>query len=109
MVLTVLSGISASAMTGKVWSDICHLGGALAAAVYLFVLPKLRALPEHEHDDAPATGKGAWARKIAAERKFQTQLDEVLQKVHREGIGNLTARDRKLLKQATERERQARQ
>ena len=109
MTLTVLQGITSDAMSANVWSAICHLGGALAAAAYLFVLPKLKHLPDRQHDDAPAKGKGAWARKIAAERKFQAQLDEVLAKVHREGIGNLTNRDRKLLKEATERERQARQ
>ena len=64
---------------------------------------------DRDYEDAPATGKGAWARKMAAQRKFQEQLDAVLAKLHREGIGNLTPRDRKLLKQATERERQARE
>jgi len=78
--------------------DAAHLAGMAAGAVYVFSESwrakfklKVRA--------------GRWERKIAAQRNLQVELDRILQKVHESGVGSLTPKEKKLLRQATEAER----
>ncbi len=74
-----------------------HLGGMIAGAVYVvsqswrdkFRL-KLRS--------------GAWEKKMTAQRNLQVEVDRILEKVHNSGIHNLTAKEKKVLKQATKAE-----
>jgi hypothetical protein len=43
--------------------------------------------------------------KATTQHSLQAELDEILDKVHREGIHSLTRREKKILKQATDVER----
>ena len=77
--------------------EAAHLGGMVAGAVYVvsqswrkkFIL-KLRS--------------GAWEKKMTTQRKLQADVDRILEKVHKQGIHSLTAKEKKTLKQATKAE-----
>jgi len=78
--------------------DAAHLAGMAAGAVYVFSQSwragiKLRIR------------SSLWKRKIAAERELRIELDRILQKVHDQGIHNLTSKEKKILRRATEAER----
>jgi len=77
--------------------EAAHLGGMVAGAVYVLSRPwrekfKLRAQA------------GAWQKKMAAQRKLQSELDRILQKVHDSGIHSLTSNEKRTLRKATEAE-----
>jgi membrane associated rhomboid family serine protease len=67
---------------------------------------------------APMLGLGWWGRLVdrtrryrkererASEQRIEVDIDGILQKVHRQGMNSLTRAERKLLKAATERQRQ---
>jgi membrane associated rhomboid family serine protease len=77
--------------------NAAHLAGMAAGAIYIFSQSwrtKLRLKIQ----------SGRWQKKIAAERKLQIELDRILQKVHESGIYSLTAKEKKILRQATEAE-----
>jgi membrane associated rhomboid family serine protease len=77
--------------------DAAHLAGMAAGAIYVFSQSwqtKLRLKIQ----------SGRWQKKVAAERNLQVELDRILQKVHDFGIYSLTAKEKKILKQATEAE-----
>ncbi|MEN8126521.1 MAG: rhomboid family intramembrane serine protease [Planctomycetota bacterium] len=48
--------------------------------------------------------KGAWTQKVERERNFQSEVDRILDKIHREGIGALSNREKQILQEATRRE-----
>ena len=48
--------------------------------------------------------KGAWQRKMHDERAFQAEVDRILEKVHESGINSRTRKEKRVLKEATERE-----
>ena len=50
--------------------------------------------------------KGAWARKVDRERNFQSEVDRILDKVHRDGIGSLNNNEKRILQEATRREQE---
>jgi membrane associated rhomboid family serine protease len=77
--------------------DAAHLAGMAAGAIYVFSQSwraKLRLKIQSSR----------LQRKIAAERNLQVELDRILQKVHDSGIHNLTPKEKKILRQATEAE-----
>lgn len=51
----------------------------------------------------------SWQRKAAQQRNLQLEVDRILQKVHEQGIHNLTAKERRILKKATQAERMKKQ
>jgi membrane associated rhomboid family serine protease len=77
--------------------DAAHLAGMATGAIYVLSQSwraKLRLKIQ----------SGRWQKKIDAERGLQMELDRILQKVHDSGIYSLTAKEKKILKQATEAE-----
>jgi membrane associated rhomboid family serine protease len=77
--------------------DAAHLAGMAAGAAYIFSQSwrtKLRLKIQ----------SGRWQKKIAEQRTLQIELDRILQKVHESGIYSLTAKEKNILKQATEAE-----
>jgi hypothetical protein len=48
--------------------------------------------------------KGAWSRKIEHERNFHSEVDRILDKIRRDGIGSLNKREKEILQEATRRE-----
>ncbi len=78
--------------------EAAHLSGMAAGAVYVLWKPWL------EKSKFKAK-EGSWERKMQKEKDFQARLDEILDKVHRSGLSSLTRKEKKILKEATRREK----
>lgn len=112
MTLTVLQGLTGENPMHAM-SDVAHLGGTLAAAAWIWVLPAMRgaSIPKAGGSDAGGDpGRmslqeklrdGAWERKMQKRREEQAEIDRILQKIHEQGIHKLNAREKRLLKNAT--------
>ncbi len=118
MALGVLGSISEAANTpaddngfqkalamSKAMSDVAHLGGAVAAAAWLwgskrFSLPRPRLFAKVQDN------RGAWERKIKRQEEEQAEVDRILQKIHEQGIESLSGKEKKLLQDATRRQKQ---
>ncbi len=82
--------------------EAAHFGGMLAGAAYILST----SWRERTFGNIQ---QGRWERKKAEERRMEQTLDEILDKVNREGLHSLTHKEKQLLKQATEAERQRKQ
>lgn len=82
-------------------SDAAHLGGAGAAAVWIWILPKLKAGAVRRKS---VDNRGAWQRKMQKLADEQAQIDSILAKIHENGIASLTGREKKILRDATRRQ-----
>ena len=78
-----------------------HLGGMAAGAVYV-LWPKWRKGVQTKSRTVQ------WESKINRERNFQAEVDRILDKVHNQGIASLTRKEKKMLREATQREQQQR-
>jgi len=78
--------------------DAAHLAGMAAGAAYV-VSQRWREALRYK-----LAGRLRQS-KAATQRSLQAELDQILDKVHREGIHSLTRREKKILKQATDAER----
>lgn len=98
-------------------SNIAHLGGALAAAVWLLgpAMLRGRSRPRVEMSDAPdyprpfATPResaGRWERKLREQDEEDTEVDRILEKIHTGGVGSLTREEKETLQRATKRQKQ---
>ena len=77
-----------------------HIAGMAAGAVYVLWGPFMQRFRlKHQ--------QGRWERKIAEQRGFQREVDRILSKVHESGVGSLTRNEKKILKEATEREQRS--
>lgn len=103
MLLLILTSLSQGQTTPRFWSDVAHLGGAVAAAVWIWLLPAGRRKLETVREDR---GRGAWQRKMEAARRDQQEIDRILDKIARQGLASLSGRERKLLRDATRRQQQ---
>ena len=102
-VLAVIAGLRVAAQGGTLEGGIshpAHLGGAMAAAVWIWVLPKLR-----RRRLVRASGAGRWEKKLQRERELEEKVDEILAKIRREGFNSLNRREKRILKQATDQQR----
>jgi membrane associated rhomboid family serine protease len=105
MVLLILSSFSAGHTTPKFWSDIAHLGGAVGAAIWVWGLPGLMVA----HASASKKlNEGAWKRKVKRREETEKTVDEILRKVHQQGINSLSKKEKDLLADATQRQRDGR-
>lgn len=83
-------------------SDAAHLGGAAAAAVWVWLLPKIQT----SMIDAKSQRKqGAWRRKMQRLADEQATIDRILDKIKQEGINSLSAKEKRTLQNATHRQR----
>jgi len=101
MILTVLPALSGK-ISREILSDICHLGGAGAAAVWIWVLPRIReslALKQVQ------LGKGAWERKLKRREADEAVVNIILDKIKNQGLTSLTGKEKKILQQATKRQK----
>lgn len=78
--------------------DVAHLGGAVAAAVWVLMGPRLH---ESWKFSRQRVKQGAWERKMAQKRNQQEEIDRILQKIHDSGIGSLTSGEKKILQNAS--------
>lgn len=79
--------------------EAAHLGGMAAGAAYVFSQSLRIQMRLHFRS-------ALWKRKLAADHRLQLQLDHILQKVRNSGIHTLTAKEKKILQRATEKERE---
>lgn len=103
MLARFASALGGDGFSGEVWSDIAHLGGALMGAFWIWVLPHLRGSVQ---ETRAKIGKGAWERKLKRQADEQAEVDRILDKIHTKGITSLTHREKKILKDATNRQQQ---
>jgi membrane associated rhomboid family serine protease len=101
MVLTVLSSLSAGHAAAAM-SDVAHLGGAAAAAVWIWVLPRLRTAG---FAFGGRLRQGAWERARKQQQVEQQEIDRILQKIHDQGLGGLTGKERRTLQNASHHQR----
>lgn len=78
--------------------EAAHLAGMAAGAIYV-LSESWRTRLRRKMQTA------AWQKKADERRNLQSEVDRILQKVHDSGIHSLTAKEKKILKQATETER----
>ena len=105
MVFIVLSSLSQGGHSSGFWSDTCHLGGAAAAAFYLWVVPAVGGIRlRRTFRGGPKAGSGAWKRRMDRMAAEQEQIDRILQKIHEHGVASLTRKEQKTLKDATKRQ-----
>jgi len=86
---------------GNAGGEAAHLAGMATGAVYVFSeswRARLKSRMRHRFGE----------RRVAAERDMQEDVDDILDKVHRQGIHSLTRREKRILKQATDAERRRR-
>jgi hypothetical protein len=109
MSLTVLQALAGSNPMGAM-SDVAHLGGTIMAAIWIWVLPRLQGdsigEPTGRKSLQEKLREGAWEQKMQKRRKEQQEIDRILQKIHEEGISKLTAREKKILKNATRKQQE---
>jgi membrane associated rhomboid family serine protease len=95
-----LSLISGGA--GSVVSHAAHFGGMVAGGLWVLAGPRLADI---RMETQQRVQEGAWQRKMEQEAKEQEEIDAILQKIQREGIDSLTPREKRTLKEATEKQR----
>ena len=108
MLLTLFQGLGAAQFRSPAfWSQAAHFGGAVTAAIWI--------LRERRHGlvggrGGPSVGErirqGQWERKMHRRQKIQQEIDGILEKIHTHGIASLSAHEKRLLKQATEMQRE---
>ena len=103
MILVIFSSLGSQQRSPRFWSDVAHLGGAVAAAVWIWVLPRLRGVTSQSR---AKLNQGAWERKMAKRRQEQAELDRILEKIRRNGINSITRKERQKLQEATRRQSQ---
>ena len=103
MILVVLMSAGSGVYRPEFWSQVAHLGGAVTAAVWIWILPKLRGTTARARTKL---NRGAWQRKMRRQADKQAEIDRILKKIHDQGINNLTRKEKKFLREATDRQRQ---
>lgn len=98
-----LSGIFASR---GIISHITHLGGIIVALIYIKLHP---IITEWYHNIVSglkeSENRRKKAAKLAEERYFEQNIDPILEKISKQGMQSLTAREKKVLKEASKNNR----
>ena len=89
----------------KFWSHVAHFGGAATAGVWI--------LSERRRGVGGPVGggfvakvrKGQWDRKIKEREGSRREVDRILDKIHTRGIASLSAKEKRVLKNASEQQR----
>lgn len=94
MLLFVLNVLMGGRNAG---GDAAHLGGMAAGTAYVLLAPRLGKYKLK-------TRAGSWEKKMETQRMLQIEVDRILAKVHRSGLHSLTAKEKRILKKATQEE-----
>ena len=97
MILLVLQKFG-SGQGEKAMSDVAHLGGAVAAAGWTWLLPMVERTRE-------AQRKGQWERKLQRRAAEQAEVDGILDKIRESGMASLSRADKKKLREASQEKR----
>ena len=104
MVLPILAGLGnleqAPAMA-NFWSQVAHFGGVAAAAVWIWIVPRVR---EASSEAVEKMNEGAWKRKMQKRVLRQAEIDRILQKIKDKGLNSLSRKERKTLQDETRRQ-----
>ena len=84
------------------WSDVAHLGGVVPAAAWLWGFPKISNIKFNVEQKVQ---DGNWQRKMQKIQEEEAQVDAILDKIKDKGIASLTGKEKKILKQATDRQK----
>lgn len=98
----VISGLMLLSGGGGGISHAAHFGGMIFALGWLVIVPRLR---EHSAETRQKLNEGAWQKKQQQQQQQNEQIDRILAKIRNEGIGSLSSREKKILQDATERQR----
>lgn len=83
-----------------------HLGGALVGYLYLkYDVLGWRARRWLRRARATVSGSSTRSRRVDPDPEMQEQIDTILEKISREGMGSLTEEEKKLLRESAERAR----
>jgi len=104
-IYSVLMGLRDGAPLGGGISHVAHLGGAAAAAAYLWLWPVLRGRLGLDRLTRRPGGAGAWQRRAERRRREDAKVDRILAKIHRDGLESLSWFDRRTLRRAADRKR----
>ena len=85
----------------RFWSEVSHLGGTIPAAIWLWGIPKFSSIKFNVEQKVQ---QGNWQRKIEKIQEEETQVNAILDKIKDKGIASLSNKEKKILKQATERQ-----
>ena len=78
-----------------------HLGGAVMAAVWVWVLPRLQGAAQ---EASLARKQGSWDRKMKQRADEQAEIDRILDKIRVKGLNSLSHREKDTLQKATKRQ-----
>lgn len=101
--LNVLIGVRAAMEGGTIAGGIshpAHLGGAAAAAAYIWIWPLIRMRPRR----GGLTGRGRWARKLQRQHREDEAVDRILDKIRRKGLRSLNRWEKRTLRKASQRQ-----
>jgi len=79
-------------------ADACHLAGMVTAFVYIMASPWWQQIRSHQRQMKQE-------KEYLAEEAEQKEVDRILEKVHQHGIQSLSRHEKKVLQNATERQR----
>ncbi|MHC4982243.1 MAG: rhomboid family intramembrane serine protease [Planctomycetota bacterium] len=102
LLIGVRSAIAGGGIRGDV-SDIAHLGGAAAAVVWVWLVPRIRGATREAR---VKINRGAWEKKMKKRTEEQVEIDRILTKIHQKGTTSLTEKEKKVLQEATRRQRE---
>lgn len=105
MIVLVLQALS-DGRFGPAMSDVAHLGGAVAAAVWVWAIPKLTGAGGVVRVTRARINQGAWRRKVERRAEEEAQVDRILQKIKDEGLSSLSRLEKRILQNATRRQRE---
>jgi membrane associated rhomboid family serine protease len=100
MVLAIIfAGISILRFFGgyNAGGEAAHLAGMAAGAVYVLYRPWRQKLRSNSQ-------RTTWLSKINQQRVFQAEVDRILDKINISGIASLTKKEKKMLKEASQRQ-----
>jgi len=104
MGLVILRGVASGVYGGSFWSHIAHLGGTVMAAIWIWGVPAFGSVVTRGGAKARA---GAWQRKMRKLADEQAEIDHVLHKIHEEGIHSLSAKEKRILREATRKQQRS--
>lgn len=85
------------------FSGAAHLGGMVAGAAWVWVLPRVWTAGWHVRG---RLREGAWQRRLRQNQAEQEQIDRILQKIHDQGLGSLSHKERRTLQEASRHQRE---
>jgi membrane associated rhomboid family serine protease len=97
VVFAVASFLAVVTQRQNAGGEAAHFAGMAVGAAYVLLHPKWDRVKLKMRS-------GSWEKRLEEGRKLQIEVDRILAKVHREGLHSLTAREKRILKRATQEE-----